>query len=184
MENKTDLQKYKEKVMKDPEFKKAYDELKMDNILRLGLTKPFIQKGRSFINIKDDDSLDDVSRFLWSDEHFGMDKNNIKMTNQFQLYLETGTGFRFLVENENADTFLLPEGETDGGVYLNWDDIENDIKMMGLHLLPMAELEVLEGVSFILPERKFIWGANGAVFVINPVWTTDKREVLSDGGKE
>ena len=141
------------------------DELKMNNILRLGLTKPFIQKGRSFINIKDDNTFEDINRFEWA-------------TNQFQLYLETGTGFRFLAENENADTFLLSEEETDGGVYLNRDDIEDDIKMMGLHLLPMAELEVLEGVFFILPERKFIWGANGAVFVIHPVLHTDKREVL------
>ena len=68
MENKTDLEKYKEKAMKDPEFEKVYNELKIDNILRLGLTKPFIQKGRSFINIKDDDTFEDIDRFEWADK--------------------------------------------------------------------------------------------------------------------
>ena len=44
------------------------DELKMDNILRHGLTKPFIQKGRSFINIKDDDTFENIDRFEWADK--------------------------------------------------------------------------------------------------------------------
>lgn len=77
--NKSDLQKYKEKAMKDPNFKKAYDELELNNKAEFnlkypqewpeekGLTKSFIEKGRTSINIKDDKSLDDVERFIWAD---------------------------------------------------------------------------------------------------------------------
>lgn len=146
------------------------DELKMNNILRLGLTKPFIQKGRTFINIKDDDTFEDIDRFEWA-------------TNQFQLYLDTEDGFRFVEENENGDTFLLEVGDTDCHLYFHWDEIEEDIKNMGLHLLPTSQLGIVEDIDLLLPEREFVWG-DGYVLTVHPVLHTDKREVLSDGGKE
>ena len=93
----------------------------------------------------------------------------MKEFKEFQLYLETGEGFRFLEENENGDTFLLDVDDTDCILTLNWDNIEKDIKNMGLDLLPMSILEVLEGVSLLLPERKFVWNENGAVFIVHPI---------------
>ena len=157
--------------------------VKMDHVTmtpqgdKIGLTKPFIQKGRSFINIKDDDIFNNIDRFIWSDEHFGTFKYN-----EFQLSLDSDDGFRFVEEDENGDTFLLEVGDTDCHLYFHWDEIQKDIKNMGLHLLPMSQLEVVEDVDFLLPEREFVWG-DGYVLTVHPVLRTNKREVLSDGGK-
>lgn len=163
-----------------------------DGSLQLGLTKPFVQKGRSFINIKDDDTFEDIDRFEWTNikEISKEELKELKKTGcigtyigvpvtNFQLYLDTEDGFRFVEENENGDTFLLEAGDTDCHLYFHWDEIENDIKNMELHLLPVSQLEIVENVDFLLPEREFVWG-DGYVLTVHPVWIADKREVLSE----
>ena len=50
------------------------EDVKMNHVAmtphgnKIGLTTPFIQRGRSFINIKDDDTFEDIDRFEWADK--------------------------------------------------------------------------------------------------------------------